>query len=607
MLKTHSCGVLRASDEGESVSLAGWVHRRRDHGALIFIDLRDSTGLVQVVFNPQETAGSFSEAEQLRGEYVVQVEGAVTRRKEGTENPNLQTGEIEVHAKKLRILNPSRTPPFYISEEQDVEELLRLKYRYLDLRRDGMHSNIVMRHRVVQFIRNYLSERDFVEIETPIITAPTPEGSRDYVVPSRVQPGKFYALPQSPQQFKQLLMVAGFERYFQIAHCLRDEDLRADRQPEHTQLDLEMSFISSEEDILGLMEALYIALVEEMTPDFRILQKPFPRITYAESMARFGSDKPDMRYGLELVTFNEALADSEFKVFRSVIEDGGVVRGLNVPGGAEMSRKQVDSLTTFVQQYGAKGLVSMQLLGEGDLDSLTAEDIKSPVAKFFTVEQVSSLARLAGAKRGDMLLMVADKEPAANKALDPLRRELASRLELADPDVLAFVFVTDYPLLDWSETEERWVAAHHLFTSPNLEDLPLMESDPGAVRSHAYDCVCNGWELFSGSIRIHQREVQEAVFRRLGIDPEEAQRRFGHMLEAFEFGAPPHAGIGAGIDRLLAVLLRESDIREVIAFPKTKSASDPMTGAPATISEEQLNELHIALTTADENATEDSG
>ncbi len=607
MLKSHSCGVLRASDEGETVSLAGWVHRRRDHGGLIFIDLRDSTGLVQVVLNPQETGGSFSEAEQLRGEYVLQVEGAVTKRKEGSENPDLLTGEIEVHATKLQILNASRTPPFYISEEQDVEELLRLKYRYLDLRRDGMHSNIVMRHRVVQFIRNFLSERDFVEVETPIITAPTPEGSRDYVVPSRVQPGKFYALPQSPQQFKQLLMVAGFERYFQIAHCLRDEDLRADRQPEHTQLDLEMSFVSDEEDILGLMETLYTSLAEELTPGFRILQQPFPRITYAESMARFGSDKPDMRYGLELVTFNEALADSDFKVFRSVIDGGGVVRGLNVPGGAEMSRKQVDSLTTFVQQYGAKGLVSMQLTGAGDLDSLTADDVKSPVAKFFTPAQVVSLARLAGAKRGDMLLMVADKEPAANKALDPVRRELATRLELADPDVLSFVFVTDYPLLEWSQTDERWTSAHHPFTSPNLEDIPLLESDPAAVRSHAYDCVCNGWELFSGSIRIHQRDVQEAVFKRLGIEPEEAQRRFGHMLEAFEFGAPPHAGIGAGIDRLLAVLLRESDIREVIAFPKTKSASDPMTGAPTPITQEQLDELHIALTAVDDETTEDGG
>ncbi|MEX0683964.1 MAG: aspartate--tRNA ligase [Dehalococcoidia bacterium] len=604
MLKSHSCGELRASDAGQNVSLAGWVHRRRDHGGLIFIDLRDATGLVQIVFSPQDAAAAFKEAETLRGEYVVRIGGAVSKRKEGTENPNLPTGDIEIHAEQVTILNPAKTPPFYIAEETDVEELLRLKYRYLDLRRERMRRNIVRRHDFVRFIRNYLGDKGFIEIETPIITAPTPEGSRDYVVPSRIHPGKFYALPQSPQQFKQLLMVAGFERYFQIAHCLRDEDLRADRQPEHVQLDLEMSFVSDEEDILGLMEELYCALVKEMTPDFRIEEHPFPRITYAESMRRFGCDKPDMRYGLELVTFNEVLADSEFQVFKSVITAGGVVRGLAVPGGAEMSRKQVDDLTTFVQGYGAKGLVSMQLLGSGDLDSLTQDDIKSPVAKFFTPARAAAMARVAGASRGDMLLMVADKEPAANKALDPLRRELAARLELADPDVLSFVFVTEYPLLDWSETEERWVASHHLFTSPRLEDLPIMESDPGAVRSHAYDCVCNGWELFSGSIRIHQREVQEAVFRRLGISEEEAQRRFGHMLEAFEFGAPPHAGIGAGIDRLMAVLLREPDIREVIAFPKTKSASDPMTRAPSRISEEQLKELHLTIDLPDDEEEE---
>jgi aspartyl-tRNA synthetase len=435
----------------------------------------------------------------------------------------------------------------------------------------------------------------FTEIETPIITAPTPEGSRDFIVPSRLHPGKFYALPQSPQQFKQILMVAGFERYFQIAHCLRDEDLRADRQPEHVQLDLEMSFISDAEDILSLMEAMYVALVKEMTPAFRIQEHPFPRITYEESMRRFGCDKPDMRYGLELVTFNEVLGDTEFQVFKSVIASGGVVRGFAVPGGAEMSRKQVDALTPLAQQYGARGLVWMQLAAGGDLDSLTEEDIKSPAARFFSPQQAATLARHAGANRGDMLLMVADKEPAANKVLDPLRREMAERLNLADPDVLSFVFVTDYPLLEWSETEGRWMSAHHPFTSPYLEDLPLMESDPGAVRSHAYDCVCNGWELFSGSVRIHQREVQEAVFKCLGIEAEEAQRRFGHMLEAFEYGAPPHAGIGAGIDRLMAVLLREPDIREVIAFPKTKSASDPMTGAPSRVSPQQLAELKITV------------
>ncbi|HUF54574.1 MAG TPA: aspartate--tRNA ligase [Dehalococcoidia bacterium] len=595
MLKTHYAGDLRASDAGQHVSLAGWVHRRRDHGGLIFIDLRDSSGLMQVVFSPQEAPDAFKAAEDLRGEYVVQVEGKVTRRKNGTENPNLPTGEIEIHADALQILNAARTPPFYIAEEQDVEELLRLKYRYLDLRRERMRGNIVTRHKLVQFIRNYLSDRGFIEVETPVITAPTPEGSRDYIVPSRLHAGKFYALPQSPQQFKQLLMVAGFERYFQIAHCLRDEDLRADRQPEHTQLDLEMSFVSDVEDILRLMEALYVALVQEMVPHFRIQQHPFPRMSYAESMSRFGSDKPDMRYGMELVTFNEVLDDTDFQVFKSVIESGGVVRGFAVPGGAELSRKQVDALTPFAQQYGAKGLVWMQLGGTGDLSTLTEDDIKSPAARFFTPEQAARLARHTRANRGDMLLMVADKGAAANKVLDPLRRELAERLGLADPNVLAFCFVTDYPLLDWSETEGRWTAAHHPFTSPYLEDLPIMESDPGAVRSHAYDCVANGWELFSGSIRIHQREVQEAVFKLLGISAEEAKRRFGHMLEAFEYGAPPHAGIGAGIDRLMAVLMGEPDIREVIAFPKTKSAADPMTGAPATVSQEQLDELKIQV------------
>jgi aspartyl-tRNA synthetase len=605
MLKDRPCGQLRIADEGAGVNLAGWVHRRRDHGGLIFIDLRDHSGLVQVVFSPQEDAATFSEAEQLRGEYVVHIRGTVAKRKPGTENPNLPTGEIEVRGEQLTILNAAKTPPFYITEDTEVEELLRLKYRYLDLRRERMHANIVMRHRVVKFIRDYLSEAGFTEIETPILTAPTPEGARDYVVPSRVHPGRFYALPQSPQQFKQILMVAGFERYFQIAHCLRDEDLRADRQPEHTQLDLEMSFVSDEEDVLTLLEGLYIALVDAVVPHWRIQKTPFPRMTYAESMARFGTDKPDLRYGMELVTFNEALRESEFKVFQDVMAGGGVIRGLCVPGGAGMSRKQIDDLTAFVQQYGAKGLVSMQIGGEGGIETLAVEDVKSPVARFFTDGQVREMARLAGASRGDMLLMVADSESPANKALDPLRRELASRLELAAPDVLAFAFVTEYPLFEWSETAERWTSVHHPFTSPHAADLELLETDPGRVRSHAYDAVCNGWELFSGSIRIHRRDVQERVFRVLGIGADEAQRRFGHMLEAFEYGAPPHAGIGAGIDRLMAVLLAEPDIREVIAFPKTKSASDPMTGAPTPVTPNQLAELSIQVT-ATGDASDDS-
>ncbi len=605
MLKDRSCGELRASDDGSVVTLAGWVNRRRDHGGLIFIDLRDHTGLVQVVFNPKEEEQAHSVAEQLRGEFVVQVKGKVTRRRKGTENADLPTGEIEVHATEAQVLNPAKTPPFYITEDTEVEELLRLRHRYLDLRRERMHSNIVMRHKVVRYIRNYLGDRDFTEIETPVLTAPTPEGARDYVVPSRVRPGAFYALPQSPQQFKQILMVAGFERYFQIAHCFRDEDLRSDRQPEHTQLDLEMSFVSEEEDIFALMEGLYTSLISELFPHYRLQESPFPRMTYAESMRRFGTDKPDIRFGMELVTFNDALADTDFQVFKSVMQGGGAIRGINVTGGAEMSRKQVDDLTTFVQQYGAKGLVSMQFAGSGDIDTLTEEDIKSPVAKFFTVDQAKTLAHTAGAARGDMLLLVADKPGVVNKALDALRRELAHRLEMIpDPNVLAFAFITEYPLFEWSDTDESWTSSHHPFTSPVLEDLPMMESDPGSVRSHAYDCVCNGWELFSGSIRIHQREVQEQIFQMLGISAEEAQRKFGHMLEAFEYGAPPHAGIGAGIDRLMAVLLGEPDIREVIAFPKTKSASDPMTGAPTPISEAQLGELGIDVEAVEEEAVE---
>jgi aspartyl-tRNA synthetase len=596
MLKSHSCGELRASNEGETVSLAGWVHRRRDHGGLIFIDLRDHDGLVQTVFNPKENAEAYAVADSCRGEYVLQVKGNVARRPKGTENAALPTGEIEVRVSEAQILNPAKTPPFYITEETEVEELLRLKYRYLDLRRETMHQNIMTRHRVVKFIRDFLSEHGFTEIETPLLTAPTPEGARDYLVPSRVHAGHFYALPQSPQQFKQLLMVAGFERYFQIARCLRDEDLRADRQPEHTQLDLEMSFVSDEEDIFALTEELYYTLAQTLFPDRPVQQHPFPRMTYEESVRRFGSDKPDVRYGLELTDFSDALRDTEFAVFQQVLSTGGQVRGLCVAKGAEFSRKQTDDLTTFVQQFGAKGLVSIAFLGEGSIETLTEEDIRSPVAKYFTVEQAREMARAAEAKRGDMLLLVADKPSVANRALDGLRRELADRLQLYDPNVLAFVFLKDVPLFEWSDTENRWVSMHHPFTSPREEDLPLIDTDPGRVRSRAYDLVCNGWELFSGSIRIHRRELQEKVFAMLGISLEEARRKFGHMLEAFEYGAPPHAGIGAGIDRLLAVLLNEPDIREVIAFPKTKSASEPLTRAPTTVSPEQLRELHIAVT-----------
>jgi aspartyl-tRNA synthetase len=517
----------------------------------------------------------------------------VARRPAGTENRNMATGEIEVHAQSATLLSPSKTPPFYINEETEVEDLLRLHYRYLDLRRERMHRNIVFRHKVVQFIRNFLSERGFVEVETPILIKSTPEGARDYLVPSRVNPGRFYALPQSPQQLKQLLMVAGFERYFQIAHCFRDEDLRADRQPEFTQLDIEMSFID-EEDMLKLMEDLHTAMVETLRPDMR-MNKPFPRLAYAEAMRRFGTDKPDLRYGMELVDVSDLLAESEFSVFRETLAAGGVVRGICVPGGAVLSRRQIEELTEFVKTVGGKGLVSISLTGEGPVEELTADDFHSPVHRHLRLEEVRAIAARAGASRGDLIIMVADQEEQASQALDGLRREMARRLNLVDEGLLAFCFITDFPLVEWNKAEERWDAVHHPFTSPKEEDLPLMDSDPGRVRARAYDLVCNGWEIAGGSIRIHRRDVQEKMFGLLRIAPEEAQERFGHMLEAFEYGAPPHGGIATGLDRTVMLLAGERDIREVIAFPKTKTASDPLFGAPSTVSDAQLKELHIAL------------
>ena len=592
-LKSHSCGELRAEHEGQEVTLAGWVHRRRDHGSLIFIDLRDHDGIAQVVFNPKQAEEAHTVASEVRNEYVIQVRGRVGRRPPGTENRNMATGEIEVHAQSATLLSPSKTPPFYINEETEVDDLLRLHYRYLDLRRERMHRNIVFRHKVVQFIRNFLSERGFVEVETPILIKSTPEGARDYLVPSRVNPGRFYALPQSPQQLKQLLMVAGFERYFQIAHCFRDEDLRADRQPEFTQLDIEMSFID-EEDMLKLMEELHTAMVETLRPDLR-LNKPFPRLAYAEAMRRFGSDKPDLRYGMELVDVSDLLAESEFGVFRETLAAGGVVRGICVPGGAVFSRRQIDELTEFVKTVGGKGLISIGLTGEGPVEELTADDFHSPVHRYLRLEEVRAIAARAGASRGDLIIIVADQEARASQVLDGMRREMARRLNLIDEGFLAFCFITDFPLVEWNEAEERWDAVHHPFTSPKEEDLPLMDSDPGRVRARAYDLVCNGWEIAGGSIRIHRRDVQEKMFSLLRIAPEEAQDRFGHMLEAFEYGAPPHGGIATGLDRTVMLLAGERDIREVIAFPKTKTASDPLFGAPSTVSEAQLKELHIAL------------
>jgi len=594
LLKSHSCGELRKENAGDTVTLAGWVDRRRDHGGLIFIDLRDREGIAQVVFNPEIARACHEVANKLRNEYVVRVSGEVALRPAGTVNRRLPTGEIEVIAQDIEILNPSKTPPFYINEDIDVEENLRLKYRYLDLRRARMKKNLLLRHQVIKFMRDFLDAKGFIEVETPILIKSTPEGARDYLVPSRVQPGKFYALPQSPQQLKQLLMVAGIEKYYQIARCFRDEDTRADRQPEFTQLDLEMSFID-EEDILSLLEELFTAMVETLKPEMRVI-KPFPRLSYAETMDRYGTDKPDLRFGLEISDLSDIVAQSDFAIFSSAIANGGRVKGICVPGCTAYTRSQLDELNKLAQGFGAGGLVTISLgTSAGSLSDLTMKKVRSAVAKFLTLDQIKAMAERLGAGMGDLLLMVAGESKIVNAALGELRREMGHRLKLAEPDFLAFAFIVDFPLLERNEDTGRWQTMHHPFTAPRDEDMPLLDTAPEKVRAKSYDIICNGCEISSGSIRIYTSELQRKIFRLLGYRDEEVEELFGHLLEAFDYGAPPHGGIAPGIDRIVMLLAGEENIREVVAFPKNQGAVDLTFDAPSPVTEEQLAELHIRL------------
>jgi len=569
------------------------VDRRRDHGGLIFIDLRDRSGIAQVVFNPELSPTCHDVAGSLRSEYVVQIVGKIALRPTGTENPKLPTGEIEVLVEDVKVLNTSETPPFYINEDAEVDENLRLKYRYLDMRRARLKHNIILRHTLVKEIRDFFDERGFVDVETPILGKSTPEGARDYLVPSRVHTGKFYALPQSPQQMKQLLMVGGLERYYQIAKCFRDEDTRADRQPEFTQLDVEMSFVA-EEDILTLTEELFTFLTRTLRPSVKLLT-PFPRLSYREVMAKYGCDKPDLRFGLEIGDVSDIVAHSDFAVFSQTVAVGGVVRGLALPGRADCSRSELAELTSLAQGFGAKGLLSLALVGDGSLDDLNMEMVKSIAAKYLTLDQVKQISGRIGAKPGDLILLMADEEALVCQVLGKLRGDLGVKMGLADTNLFAYCFIVDFPLLAWSEELGRWEAVHHPFTSPVEDDIPLLDTAPDSVRSRAYDIVLNGYETGGGSIRIHQADLQRKMFNLMGYNDDQVNERFGHLLTAFSYGAPPHGGIALGIDRVAMLFAGEESIREVIAFPKNQQAADTLFDAPAEVELGQLKDLQIRL------------
>lgn len=580
--RTHNCGILKVEQVGERVGLQGWAQTRRDHGGVIFIDLRDRSGVIQLVFNYEDNREVFNLAERVRSEYVLAVEGDVVSRSPETVNPKIPTGEIEVMVNHLEILNPSKTPPFYIEDGIDVDENLRLRYRYLDLRRPEMQEKLYLRHKIIKTMRDFLEEVGFWEVETPVLTRSTPEGARDYLVPSRIKPGSFFALPQSPQLFKQLLMVSGMEKYFQIARCFRDEDLRADRQPEFTQLDMEMSFVD-DEDIMGVIEGLLSHLYKEVTGES--IKIPFRRMPYREAVNRYGTDKPDLRFGLELQDISHVVKGSQFKVFNSVLAGGGVVKGINIKG-AHFSRKEVDDLTDLSMKLGAKGLAWFMVESQG---------LKSPINKFFEEEKLVEISQKMDAREGDVLIFVADAKEKTEEVLGEMRLHLAEKMQLIPEGENIFLWVTEFPLLSYNKGEKRYDSNHHPFTSPHKEDEKLLEEEPLQVRAQAYDLVLNGVEIGGGSVRIHRRELQEKILELLGFTPEEAQEKFGFLLNAFEYGTPPHGGIALGLDRLIMLMTESRSIREIIPFPKTASGSCLLTDAPAPVSLSQLEELCLRL------------